>query len=258
MPLSDFIFRNLWRFGFVDLNIGPFAGNSSDVPEEERQQTDLHRLFYQNDGPIIHKWRHYLKHYDKHLAIFRRKTINGPPLRLLEIGVSQGGSLHLWRRYFGESAIIFGIDINPQCAVFDGRDGNVRIGSQSDAVFLEKVVSEMGGLDVVIDDGSHNASHQKITFETLFPRLSPEGVYICEDLHTSYWRGRYEGGYRRPSSFIEVAKKIIDDVHADFHKHRQSVPNANRSIEGIYFYNSMVVIEKKPQHRPMHLMIGVK
>src|SRR6185437_3735770 len=104
----------------------------------ERNESDLHKLFYSNDGPFVDKWKHYLSLYVKHLASFR-----GGPVRLLEIGVWKGGSLRLWRRYFGPEAIIFGIDIDPACAALDGQDAQVRIGSQDDARFLERVVSEM-------------------------------------------------------------------------------------------------------------------
>jgi|SRR5579871_711584 len=259
MALSDLIISKLrnisHRFGYKPIaGDKNFLGKLSDVSEEERQQTDLHRFFYENDGPLVHKWRHYLEIYDRHLSRFRSQT--NPPVRVLEIGVSHGGSLRLWRRYFGAKSILFGIDINPRCLTLDGRDGNVRIGSQADPIFLKKVVAEMGGLDVVIDDGSHIAAHQKVSFETLYPLLGPEGTYICEDLHTSYWRGTYEGGYRRKSSFIEIAKNIVDDIHADFHERGQYVPNANRTVYGIHFYNSIVVIEKRPRPKPVHLMIG--
>jgi len=237
----------------VDLQA--FAASPTDVPLEERQSTDLHRLFYENDKPIVHKWRHYLKIYERHFASFRARATGQLPLRLLEIGVWQGGSLRLWRKYFGPSAVLFGIDIDPNCAALDGQYGSVRIGSQSDQMFLRTVIAEMGGIDIVIDDGSHNASDQRAAFETLFPLLAQHGLYICEDLHTAYWPGdEYEGGYRRPTSFIEIAKNVVDDMHADFHNHPQMIANAHRSIAGIYFYNSMVVIEKDPQDRPAHIM----
>jgi hypothetical protein len=249
MRATDWFYEKLRRR--IDY-IGPFAGSVSDVPETERKQTDLHRAFYDNDGPIVHKWRHYLSIYDRHLARFRNK-----PVQLLEIGVFKGGSLRMWRRYFGEAAVIFGIDINPSCSNFDGAAGQVRIGSQADAAFLRSVVTEMGALDVVIDDGSHIADHQTLAFRVLFPFLSPHGVYICEDTHTAYWRGYFGGGYRRRSNFLEVTKRIIDDLHADFHSRTQSMNNANRTIHGVHFYNSMVVIEKAPQSRPMHIKSGI-
>lgn len=227
--------------------IGKFI--TTDVTEEERNESDLHRLFYGNDGPVVDKWKHYLPLYVKHLASFR-----GGPVRLLEIGVWKGGSLRLWRRYFGPEAIIFGIDIDPACAALDGQDAQVRIGSQDDDGFLERVVSEMQGVDVVIDDGSHVSAHQVASFNALFPRLNQGGVYICEDLHSNYWRGWHQGGYRRASTFIEACKRLVDDVHSDFH----SRPSAGfaRQIAGIHFYNSMIVIDKLAQARPSRIMIG--
>ena len=254
MDLSDIMVRvvnKLRQRAGLSMESDRFGMDAAEVPASERKETELHELFYGNDGPLVHKWRHYLAIYDRHLSRFR-----GRSPRLLELGVSQGGSLVLWRRYFGPDATIFGVDIEPRCAAFNGQHAQVRIGSQADPAFLAGVVAEMGGLDIVIDDGNHVNSYQRISLDVLFPQLSAEGVYICEDLHTSYWRGTYEGGYRRRSSFIETAKRIVDDMHADFHGHGEGVPGASRSVHGIHFYNSMVVIEKKPQHRPAHIRVG--
>jgi hypothetical protein len=92
--------------------------------------------------------------YDRYFSPFRgRKT------RFLEIGVNKGGSLQLWRKYFGDDAIIFGININPDCEKLNGLAGQVRIGSQIDRPFLESVIKEMGGVDIVLDDGSHHMQH---------------------------------------------------------------------------------------------------
>jgi len=93
----------------------------------------------------------------------------------------------VWRKYFGPDALIFGIDIDQRCAVFDGHAGADRIGSQDDPKFLNSIVKEMGGLDVVIDVGSHKAKHRLAGFELLFPLLADGGIYICEDPHASYW-----------------------------------------------------------------------
>lgn len=255
MALTDFIARKnhglMRRLGFVGSKIDPFAKDVKEIDPRERERSDMHRLFYENDGPTVHKWGHYLSIYDRHLAPWR-----GKPVRMLEIGVFRGGSLHLWRRYLGSKATIFGIDIDPACKQFDGDAGQVRIGSQADPVFLDRVVAEMGGIDIVIDDGSHVAEHQRVSFETLFPLLSANGLYICEDLHTSYWRGYPQGGYRRKTTFIERSKRLVDDIHADFHGKRSDVSDAHRSIDGVHFYNSMVVIEKAPQERPWHTMVS--
>jgi hypothetical protein len=253
-PLSDKVFDFLRRYlrsvGFKDgrLDALHFSATINDIPEAERVTSPMHRAFYENKGAVVHKWRGYFDKYDRHLSRFR-----DTPVRILEIGVFKGGSLQMWRNYFGGDATIFGIDIDENCSQYNGVAGQVRIGSQDDPSFLKSVLAEMGGADVVIDDGSHIARHQCISFNILFPELDPSGVYICEDLHTAYWRGIYEGGYRRRSSFIEFAKRLVDDIHADFHRHGSSLKDAHKVIDGIHFYNSMVVIEKAPQLPPLNL-----
>jgi hypothetical protein len=232
-------------------DIAEFSRSPDEVPTAEKTQSEIHRLFYSHTGPVIHKWRNYFEVYDRHLSRFRNTSFH-----MLEIGVGQGGSLTLWRRYFGPDARLFGIDIDPKCRQLDQRDAHVRIGSQDDPAFLRSVVAEMGGIDVVLDDGSHVASHQRASFQTLFPLLNDGGVYICEDLHAAYWPVEYRGGYQRRGTFIEVAKQIIDDLHADFHDRSQSVPDAHRTIHGIHFYNSILAIEKRRQHAPEHVLVG--
>lgn len=256
MSLSDNLFMRVQGYAskvgikFGTHDIEPFAGDPCKIPEEEKTRTPMHVAFYQNGGTTVHKWRSYLGKYDAHLSRFR-----GKPARILELGVYRGGSLRLWRNYFGPEAIICGIDIDPNCAQYDGAAGKVRIGSQADCEFLKSVVAEMGGIDIVIDDGSHIAHHQRASFETLFPMLDPHGVYICEDTITSYFRGYFGGGFRRKTNFIELAKRIVDDLNADFHGRPQSVKDANREIEGLHFYHGMVVIEKAPQPAPTHMKI---
>jgi len=90
-----------------------------------------------------------------------------------------------------------------------GINCHARIGSQADPEFLASVVAEM---DIVIDDGSHVASHQLASFKALFPALSFGGVYICEDLHTAYWQD-WDGGYKRHGTFVETIKDMIDNLH---------------------------------------------
>jgi hypothetical protein len=89
-----------------------------------------------------------------------------------------------------------------------------RNGDQSDPVVLASAIERLGGGgDLVIDDGSHLGRHQIPTFEYLYPRISERGLYVCEDLHCSYWP-TYEGGLRREDTFIEHAKGLIDRLQA--------------------------------------------
>jgi hypothetical protein len=211
------------------------------------------KLFYRHEGRLIDKWGHYLDIYDRHLERFRK---TGRAVRLLEIGVYHGGSLQLWRQYFGPEALIFGVDINPRCGEIADADICIRVGSQADPEFLKSVVREMGGVDIVIDDGSHVASHQRKSLEILLPLLDPHGVYIAEDLHTSYFRGCCEGGLGRHGTFIEEVKVLIDSIHEPYHRKKTHFSNVRQSVDSVHVYDSLVVIEKKPPQRRFHTKVG--
>lgn len=216
--------------------------------EEPKAVTDLERIFTSGRCRRIHKWLHYLPIYEKHFGRFR-----GTQFRMLEIGVFGGGSLDMWNEYFGPSAVIWGIDVNPECAASDTPKTPVRIGSQGDPEFLKTVVQEMGGLDIVLDDGSHIGKHQWISFETLFPLLSEGGLYMIEDTHTSYW-WQWGGGFGRKRTAIGLAKQIIDDMHGWYHK---GTPRtlAQRQIGSIQIHDSIFVIEKQQRVKPSHTII---
>ena len=114
----------------------------------------------------------------------------------------------------------------------------------------------MGGIDIVIDDGSHVASHQRTSFEFLYPLLNVGGVYLVEDLHTAYWRGYFEGGIRRKGTFIEEMKSLVDDIHHPWHGKRQHFPDAHQNVGAIHFYDSIVVVEKRSVLPARHAIIG--
>ena len=228
----------------------PLIARFPDRPVE--QNSDLSRIVYGHQGRLVYKWDHYIDIYERHLARFRNTDV-----RLLEIGVKHGGSLEIWRKYFGDRATIYGVDIDARCQSINQPPSiNVRIGSQADQSFLLTVLDEMGGLDIVIDDGSHRVTDQRISFSVLFERLSETGVYIAEDLHTNYWRGEFEGGWKRRSTFIEQMKDLVDDIHSFWHNKSQRHPGAHLRIGSITFYDSVVVIERSPQQSPVAKQIG--
>ena len=212
----------------------------------------LEDLFFANEGRLAHKWVHYLPVYDRVLAPFK----DAAP-RMLEIGVSFGGSLEMWRNYFGPKATIFGIDIEPRCAGRVDPPNQVRIGSQDDPDFLRGVVAEMGGgPNIILDDGSHIARHQRASFETLWPLLAHGGLYMIEDIHTAYWPWM-EGGYRRAGTAVAMIKDLIDDQHGWHHSRGQGYALAEE-IGEIRVFDSIVVIEKTQRLRPGHFRIGVE
>jgi hypothetical protein len=209
----------------------------------------LPKLFFAHHGRVVHKWIHYLDIYERHFAPYRNT-----PLKMLEIGVFMGGSLDLWREYFGPEARLFGIDLDPECAQRVSPPNQVRIGSQADARFLRSVVDELGAPDIILDDAAHVGRLQRTSFDVLFPLLREGGLYVIEDLHTSYWRGVYEGGYRRRGTGIEFIKEMIDDMHAWYHRSETRTP-AKEQIGAIHVYDSVVVIEKRKIKPPGYIKL---
>jgi hypothetical protein len=212
---------------------------------ELSSESDLLPLLEGHQGNVVTKWHHYLDIYEAHFSRFR-----GTDVRFLEIGVFKGGSLDIWRKYFGPEATIFGIDIEPDCARFDGISGSVRIGSQADPQFLQRVVDEMGGLDVVLDDGSHNSRHIRKTLKFLYPQLQNDGVYMIEDLHCAYLP-RFGGGFRWPWSFMSDVKVILDDMHHWYHGRAELNQATAGAVYAMHLYDSIVVLDKKPIPRPI-------
>lgn len=200
----------------------------------------------------MHKWHHYLPIYERYFSPYR--TLKP---RFLEVGVSKGGSLSLWRKYFGPDAVIFGIDIDPSCAALDGKYGQVRIGSQDDPEFLVNVVKEMGGVDIVLDDGSHFSKHIRASLNILFPLLEDGGVYMIEDLHATYWR-THEGGYQEPDSFIGDIRQMYDDMHHWYHGEGQKIEATANKLSALHLYDSIAVLEKSMVQQPRHSRVGIE
>ncbi|HSZ53465.1 MAG TPA: class I SAM-dependent methyltransferase [Caulobacteraceae bacterium] len=199
---------------------------------------ELWQDFQTNQGKVIRKWEHYFPVYERHFGPWRGRT-----LTFLEVGVAHGGSLAMWRRFFGPLATVVGVDIDPKCRAHEENGVLVRIGDQSDPKFLQSLVDEFGVPDVVLDDGSHQMAHIHATFDALYPRMGKNGVYMVEDLHTAYWPD-FGGGLKEPGSFIERAKSLVDQLNAD-HARGALAPDAfTRETLAISFYDSMVVFEK--------------
>ena len=206
---------------------------------------DLKKYFKNNDKNLIHKWDHYFDIYERHFKKFQNKKIN-----LLEIGVSKGGSLQMWKNYFGDKANIYGIDIDPLCKNLEEDNIEIFIGSQTDRTFLKEVKKRLPKLDILIDDGGHTMSQQIISYEELFDHLNDNGVYLCEDLHTSYWL-KWGGGYKRKGTFIEFSKNWIDSLNA-FHSRQKNYLESKftNSVNSIHYYDSIVILEKKLRKKP--------
>jgi len=207
--------------------------------------------FLTHTGRPIHKWTHYFPIYEAHFEQFVNRTVT-----FVEIGVSKGGSLQLWKRFLGPFAQIVGIDIDPTCKVVEENQIAVRIGDQSDPAFLAQIIDEFGAPDVVLDDGSHMMSHISASFKFLYPKMSKNGVYMVEDLHTAYW-SEYEGGLHRANSFIEQSKALIDELNADHSRSAVPISEFSKTTMSMHFYDSVVVFERGRHIKKHAPMIGL-
>jgi hypothetical protein len=204
------------------------------------------------NGRLIHKWKHYFPAYERHFAPFVGRSVT-----VIEIGVAEGGSLQMWKRFFGPHAQIIGIDVAERCKALEEDQVAVRIGSQDDPDFLESIVAEFGPPDIVIDDGSHVMQHMAASFGVLYRHLSKNGVYLVEDLHTAY-HSQYGGGLRKADSFIESAKALVDELNADLSGDEVAPTEFTRTTHAISFYAGIVVFERGTYTKKLPLQIGLE
>jgi hypothetical protein len=117
----------------------------------------------------------------------------------------------------------------------------------------------VGDIDVLIEDGGHTMAQQIATFEELWPNIVEGGVFLMEDLHTSYWP-KLGGGYHRDGTFIEFAKNLIDQQHAWHSLDKESfvVDKYTRSIRGMHIYDSVIVFDKATVGRPSTARTGTR
>ena len=173
------------------------------------EPTDLCRLAEQHDTD---KGTQYTQVYHRWLAHAREQR-----MRMLEIGLYNGGSLRMWRDYL-PNTVLHGIDIDARTLAYQDEVDNaqVRLVDQGDAAALEAFVAELGGnYDFILDDGGHTMVQQIVSFEVLWPQVMPGGIYAIEDLGTSYYLDYGGGDLRDPSTAVDYAKDLVDAVNRE-------------------------------------------
>jgi SAM-dependent methyltransferase len=211
---------------------GP-AGADVERPPTGR----LERYFDEiREGRGIWKWRQYFDAYERHLS----KFVGHAPT-LLEIGIYSGGSLGMWRDYFGHGARIIGLDIEPATKCYEDEATEVLIGDQSDRAFWARFRQDVPSLDIVIDDGGHAPHQQLATLEELLPHLRPGGVFICEDIHgANNTFGAYVAGLVQ-----NLNTMTVESLRGNFENGVMSRATPfQRAIHSVHHYPYMVVIEK--------------
>lgn len=181
----------------------------------------------------------FIKLYEVYFNSIRNKKLN-----ILEIGIDKGESLSIWRSYF-PNAVICGLDIEKKNFSIDGV--NFMYGDQSDILFLKIITDKYKFFDIIIDDGSHICSHIIKSFNFLYPFLQNNGLYIVEDLQTSYIP-RYGGSRLRLNKFstsMNFFKRLSDCVNYEhFNRPFYNKNKFDGLVEYVHFYQNILFIKK--------------
>jgi hypothetical protein len=201
----------------------------------------LQDLYAEHHGKVSDRWTLYLDVYQRLLAPMRER-----PVRMLEIGVQNGGSLELWSRYFANAQKLVGCDINPDCErlTYDDSRIEVIVGDANSDEVQTRVRSVLPVIDLVIDDGSHVSGDIARSFGRYFPMVADDGIYIAEDLHCSYWKN-FEGGLFDPTSSISFFKALADIVN---HEHWGRPYARKRLLEPFRARYGFAIEEEQLQH----------
>lgn len=219
------------------------------------------KIFLEHSGKVSDKWESYLYTYDNILPEFKPK-----PIRLLEIGVQNGGSLEVWAKYFQAAQQIIGCDVHQDVGTLTFKDPRIRavVGNATDPETLQTVDPESTGFDVIIDDGSHISKDIIQSFALLWPSVRPGGLYVVEDAQCSYYP-EFGGSLHHPNSCISFFKIVADWInkehwHAEdqntdrlkkvFTSHGIPAPDTSSfaTIESISFHNSIIAIRAQPDN----------
>jgi hemerythrin-like domain-containing protein len=163
----------------------------------------------------------------------------------------------MWNHYFDNKCTIYGVDINPKCLevpkILEASNITVTIGHQESREFWRDFLKDKPKFDIVIDDGGHRMEQQIITYQEIYDHILDDGVYLCEDLHTSYWKG---WGNECNPTFIEYSKNFIDMINSHHFQednknfHNIDYENFRKTTNSIHYYDSVLVLEKSVNPPP--------
>jgi hypothetical protein len=231
--IRGFAYAAEWRARKDEKANGNPAVNalSPGPPNPLLEYFDSHR-----SGRGIVKWRHYFEIYHRHLNRFVGREVH-----IAEVGVFSGGSMDMWKAYFGPRCHVYGVDIEPACKSYEGDRVRIFIGDQADRGFWKNFREHVPVLDILIDDGGHMPEQQIVTLEEMLPHLRSGGVYLCEDVHWVHHR------------FASFVAGLAGSLHA-WNGEPGCTTAFQSEIHSVHQYPFLTVIEK--HHRPMDRLIS--
>ena len=196
------------------------------------------------------KHKKYFSVYDNLFSKYINKKII-----FVEIGISNGGSLQIWKKLFGDKARIIGIDLNPECKKFEEKGIEVFIGDQSNPKFWKYFFRKVGKVDIILDDGGHTNKQQILTTVSCIPNINNNGMLVTEDTHMSYIK---EFNNPNKYSFISFVKKCIDDINFTFPNLNNFNYSLNKYIYSIQTFESIVCFHVSRERCCMNKIITNK
>ena len=198
------------------------------------KKNSIYKLF-KNSKKYSIKWSSYFQVYEKILSNYKNKKI-----KFVEIGVANGGSLFMWKKYFGKKAKIIGIDLNPAAKKLEKNGFKIYIGNQSDKEFWNYFYKKEGKVDIILDDGGHKNLQQISTIHYSLPHIKDGGKIIIEDTITSYLKKEFYNPSKY--SFINYTKNIIDYIHRRSPLLMKELNLYSKKIFSVEFFESIVVL----------------
>ena len=182
------------------------------------------------------KWNNYFGIYENIFKKFVNKKIT-----FVEVGIGSGGSLFMWRKFFGRKARIIGIELNPEAKKLEKHGFEIFIGDQADPIFWKKFFKKVGKINILLDDGGHKNIQQITTFMESIKFIKDDGKIIVEDTHTSYMKKK---GFKNPSkySFINFCFFLVENLHRRNPMTNKNLNYFSKKSKQIKFYDSIVEI----------------
>lgn len=208
---------------------------------EKKQQNDAKSISKPNrmkeffdsntEGNGVWKFEHYFDIYERHFSKFVGKEVH-----IVEVGIFSGGSLAMWRHYFGDKCKVYGVDIMKECLSYENEYTKIFIGDQEDRNFWRTFKERVPKVDILVDDGGHLPGQQIATLEEMLPHLGPGGVYMCEDV---------SGERNKFAAYISGLQNSLNHKNSLSSDKQQSKCTAfQQQISSVHQYPYLFVIEK--------------
>jgi hypothetical protein len=192
------------------------------------------RVFFDanKEGNGIWKFIHYFDIYQRHFSKYVGKEVH-----IVEVGIYSGGSLKMWKSYFGDKCKIYGMDIQNECMRYEDNDVKIFIGDQESRDFWKAFKEKVPRVDILVDDGGHLVEQQIATLEEILPHISPGGVYLCEDV---------AGSRNKLTAYINGIQNYQNNITPLSGPEQRSKNTAfQQQVYSIHQYPFVFVIEKQ-------------